>query len=76
MKDRIKEIRTQLNLTQAEFALRIGRTAGYISNLETGVASTSKETFHRIITEYNVNDLWLRSGKGERNCTCGGDKCR
>lgn len=47
MKDRIKEIRTQLNLTQAEFALRIGRTAGYISNLETGVASPSKETFHR-----------------------------
>lgn len=38
MKDRIKEIRTQLNLTQAEFALRIGRTAGYINMVVTSLS--------------------------------------
>lgn len=65
MKDRIKKIRRESDLTQQEFAdrLKIGRNniAGY----ETGKRSPSDAVISLICREFNVNESWLRTGEGE-----------
>ena len=65
MKDRIRKIRRESDLTQQEFAdrLKIGRNniAGY----ETGKRSPSDAVISLICREFNVNETWLRTGEGE-----------
>ena len=65
MKDRIRKIRRESDLTQQEFAdrLKIGRNniAGY----ETGKRSPSDAVISLICREFNVNESWLRTGEGE-----------
>ena len=65
MKERIKKIRRELNLTQQEFAERIGIKRNTIANYETGRNDPIDSVISLICREFNVREEWLRTGEGE-----------
>ncbi len=64
MNERIKQVRKTLGLTQQKFADRIGLKQNSIALIESG-RPTSDQTIFSICREFNVNEEWLRTGKGE-----------
>lgn len=62
--DRIKQVRKQLNLTQARFGERIYMSQGQLTSVESGKCNVTDRTIKLICTEYNVNEHWLRTGEG------------
>jgi transcriptional regulator with XRE-family HTH domain len=64
MKERIKEVRHHLGLTQAAFAVRINKTSGFISNVETGRCGMSDTVLQTVSSIFGVNYEWLKTGKG------------
>ena len=65
MKDRIRKIRRDLDLTQQEFADRIGIKRNTIANYETGRNEPIDSVVSLICREFGVNEEWLRDGTGE-----------
>ena len=65
IKDRIKEIRSKFNLTQQEFAERLGIKRNTIATYETGKSNPSDSAVVLICKEFNVNENWFRTGEGE-----------
>lgn len=65
MKDRIKKIRKELDLTQQKFADRIGVKRNTVGQWECGINPLTDQTISSICREFNVNENWLRTGKGE-----------
>ena len=65
MKDRIKRIRKELDLTQQEFADRLGIKRGGVANYEIGRNEPADAVISLICREFNVNEQWLRDGTGE-----------
>lgn len=65
MKDRIKKIRRELDLTQSEFAAQIGATQNTLTGYETGRRNPSASVINNICKTFNVNEEWLRTGEGE-----------
>lgn len=65
MKDRIKQIRKSLDLTQKAFAERIGMKGNTIATYEMGRANPSDATINHICKEFKVNEMWFRTGEGE-----------
>lgn len=66
MRERIREIRADQKLTQARFAESIGLTQNYIAQVEMGAKRVSDRTVRDICRIYGVNELWLRTGNGEK----------
>lgn len=62
---RIKEARETLGLSQTAFGAPIGATRDAINNVEHGRAAVSNMLISIICREYNVNEIWLRTGEGE-----------
>lgn len=62
MNNRIKELRTSLNLTQEEFANRLAITKASVSRLESGVNNPSDQTVKLICSEFGVRREWLELG--------------
>lgn len=62
---RIKKLRKALDLTQAEFASRIGTTQNSVANYETGHRNPSSSVINNICKEFHVNETWLRTGSGD-----------
>lgn len=62
---RLKELRTALNLTQQEFADKLGTSRNNIAGYEIGRRSPSDAVVTLICKEFNVNEDWLRNGTGE-----------
>lgn len=65
MKDRIKELRKKLKLTQQEFADKIGISRGNIAAYEVGKNAASDAVVALVCDRFNVNEEWLRTGHGE-----------
>lgn len=65
MKDRIKKIRKELDLTQQKFGERIGVKGNTIAQYENGRNEPIDAVISLICREFNVNEEWLRTGKGE-----------
>lgn len=65
MKERIKKIRRELDLTQQEFAERIGIKRNTIANYETGRNDPVDSVISLICREFDVREEWLRTGEGE-----------
>lgn len=65
MKDRIKKVRKELDLTQQKFADRLGTARNNIAGYETGKRNPSDAVISLICREFNVNEEWLRTGEGE-----------
>lgn len=65
MKDRFKEVRKALNLTQEEFAANLGLSRGAIINIEHGLVEAKPLFVSLVCRTYDVNEEWLRTGEGE-----------
>ena len=67
MKDRLKEIRkTNTNWkTQDDFADFLGISKSNLSSYEAGRRTPSDAVIQLICQKCNVNENWLRTGKGE-----------
>lgn len=65
MNERIKELRKSLNLTQQEFANRIGVKRNTVATYEGGRNTPVDAVTSLICKEFNVNEEWLRHGTGE-----------
>lgn len=65
MNERITEIRNFLNLSQKDFAEKIGLKQGSLSDLETGRANITDRIILLICSQFNVNEEWLRFGNGQ-----------
>lgn len=65
MNERLKKLRKTLDMTQQEFADRIGTKRNTIAKYETDTNVPSAAVISLICREFNVNEEWLRTGKGE-----------
>jgi transcriptional regulator with XRE-family HTH domain len=65
MKERILALRKALRLKQGEFAARLGMKGTALSMIEVGDNSLTEKNIRLICMTFNVNEEWLRTGKGE-----------
>lgn len=65
MNERIKELRNILGYTQQVFADKLNIPRNNIAGYETGKRSPSDAVVSLICKEFNVNEEWLRTGKGD-----------
>ena len=65
MNQRIKKLRRALDLTQQEFADKIGMKRNTVANYETDRNEPSNSVISLICREFNVSETWLRTGEGE-----------
>lgn len=65
MKDRIKKIRKEFDLTQEEFGKRLGIKRNTIATYESGRNEPIDAVISLICREFGVNENWLRDGTGE-----------
>lgn len=63
-KERIKQLRQNLDLTQDEFGGRIGITKSSISTMESGRSNPSEQTLRSMCREFGASYLWLTTGEG------------
>lgn len=63
---RVKEIRIDNDLTQAEFAERIFRDKSSISKLESDNSTLSPAMCKAICRTFNIREEWLTDGRGEK----------
>lgn len=63
--NRIKEIRTSLNLNQTDFGKRIGVKQSSVASYESGSRQPVDAVITSICREFSVNESWLRTGEGE-----------
>ncbi|MCI8669225.1 MAG: helix-turn-helix transcriptional regulator [Lachnospiraceae bacterium] len=65
MNSRVKELRKALNLSCELFGQKIGVGKNAISRIETGKNGLTEQNIKLICQEFNVNEIWLRTGVGE-----------
>jgi transcriptional regulator with XRE-family HTH domain len=66
LSERLQYLLPNLNISQREFADKIGFSHSYISLILNGVKKTpSTRFFNAVGREFSVNPIWLRSGLGE-----------
>ena len=65
IEDRIKWLRKDKNMTQQEFADRIGTPRANIAGYERGIRTPSEAMISLICSKFAVNESWLRSGEGD-----------
>lgn len=64
MHERLKKLRKALDLTQQEFADKIGMKRNTVANYETNRNEPSAAVVSLICREFNVSEDWLRNGNG------------
>ena len=74
MHNRLKQLRKSLNLTQQDFADNIGVKRNTVATYEAGKSEPSGSAIHNICREFNVNEEWLRTGKGDMFNATGDDE--
>lgn len=69
MNERLRKLRKELDMTQQEFADKIGIARGNIGSYEVGKSAISNAVISLICkTDFpkgRVNETWLRTGEGE-----------
>lgn len=73
MNERISQVRKSAGLTQEKFASRIGLTRNFVWMIEKGERIPSDRTIADICREFNVSEVWLRTGEGEMFVDLGED---
>ena len=63
--ERIKEIRRDQKMNQAEFGLAVGIGLSAVSAIEIGKNNPSEQTIRAICQEFGVNRRWLETGEGD-----------
>jgi len=64
-RERIKQVRQTLGLTQGKFAESIAISTSYLSGMEIGDNKVSERIIRLINIEFGVDEHWLRTGEGE-----------
>ncbi len=62
---RIRAVRVTSNLTQQEFASRLGLKQNTVANYETGRRVPINAVLSAIAREFGVSEAWLRDGEGD-----------
>jgi len=62
---RIKELREKLKLNQREFSKLLSLSGGYIAGIEVNLRKVNDRLIKLIISQFGVNEDWLRLGKGD-----------
>ena len=65
MHERLRKLRKTLDLTQQEFAEKLGIKRSTMATYESGRNEPIDAVISLICREFNVNEEWLRTGKGE-----------
>lgn len=65
MKERIRLLRKYYDLTQQEFADKIGIKRNTVATYEAGRNAPIDAVISLICREFNVSETWLRTGQGE-----------
>ena len=65
MNSRIRELRKTLNLSQKDFAEKIGLKQNAISYMEKKGSTVTEQNIKTICSQFSVNENWLRTGQGE-----------
>ena len=65
IQERLFRLRKTLNVSQTDFAARLGISRSAVCKIESGENAPSEQTIRMTCAEYNVNESWLRSGEGE-----------
>lgn len=65
MRERIKQLRKSLKLTQVEFGSKIGLSGSSITCYEKGHNSPGDAVILSICREFGCSEGWLRYGEGE-----------
>ena len=63
--ERIRQVRTALNLTQQEFAEQILIAQSSLGEIETRGRKVNKRVVQIICSQFSVNEDWLKNGNGE-----------
>lgn len=63
--ERIRELRTVLNLSQVKFGMPIGLSRDEVKNIEYGKTVPKDITIPIICEKFHVSESWLRTGEGE-----------
>ncbi|MDR0473701.1 MAG: helix-turn-helix domain-containing protein [Treponema sp.] len=63
--ERIRAIRTALNLSQRAFAKGVFVSQSYFCDIEVGNRKISERIIHLISVIYKVNKEWLKTGQGK-----------
>lgn len=64
MNKRIRKIRDRFGMTQQQFADKLGIKRGAIANYEIGRNEPIDAVISLICKEFNINEVWLRTGEG------------
>ena len=63
MKGRIRQVRTQLKLTQAGFAALVGVTRDVVASWENGRVDPPEAVVRLICRDYGISYEWLKTGQ-------------
>jgi len=74
LNERIKHLRTTLQMSQAEFAKAIFISNGYIAELENANRKVNDRIIHLISLTFGVNEAWLKNGQGNMFFTTPSEK--
>lgn len=67
MKDRIRKIRKELDLTQQKFADKLSVKRNTVAQWELGINALTDQVVTSVCREFNVNEDWLRNGGSDEN---------
>lgn len=62
---RVKQIREALELSQRNFSMLLSVSHGYIAGIETEIRKVNNRLVKLMVSEFSVNENWLRHGSGE-----------
>lgn len=65
IKDRLRELRKSVGLSQTKFGEKVGVGLGVIRNLEDGLTSPAPMFLDLICRTYGCDRIWLETGEGE-----------
>jgi len=63
--ERVREVRKNLGLTLEKFGDKIGMKKNSVSQIENGKNNVTDANIKAICREFNVDYIWLTTGKGE-----------
>ncbi len=65
MYQRLKDIRKALGMNQTDFAKKLGLSQSTLALIEVGKRNFSEKHIKMICSTFGINEVWLKTGKGE-----------
>lgn len=74
--ERFRIVREAYQLSQRLFAERIGKTQGYVSQVENGYVALDVEIIRTVCDVFGISAGWMLSGEGEMEGSTVGERVR